>query len=201
NSEIYAITIGARGTRGELDAILNGASFGHEPSDVKAIAPDSIAVAQGSNLANTTVQSQRLPNGTFPTTVAGTRVTVSGRAAQIFFVSPTQVNFLAPPQTEIGAAQVAVTNSEGFSSTGSVPVLRAAPGIFTKSGDGTGEGMILNSDTLDEGPFDPSDGNLRLTIFATGARNAVHTTVTIGGEVVSAESVVASPDMPGLDEV
>ena len=201
DSEIYVTAPTARPPFGTLTAILNGASFGNEPSATRAVAPDSIAVARGSNLANTTLQSQRLPNGTFPTNVAGTTVTVNGRAAQIFFVSPGQVNFLVPPATEIGTADVVVTNSENFQSRGSVPTLRTAPGVFTKPGDGTGEGMILNSDTLQSGPFDPTGGNLRLTIFTTGARNATQTFVVMGGRVVHAESVIASPDMPGLDEV
>ena len=34
-----------------------------------------------------------------------------------------------------------------------------------------------------------------------GARNAVQTNVSIGGRIVSAEAVIASTDMPGLDEV
>lgn len=201
DSEIYVTAPTARPLFGALTAILNGASFGNEPSATKAVAPDSIAVARGSNLANTTMQSQRLPNGTFPTNVAGTTVTVNGRAAQIFFVSPGQVNFLMPPATEIGTADIVVTNSENFPSRGSVPTLRTAPGVFTKPSDGTGEGMILNSDTLQSGPFDPTGGNLRLTIFSTGARNATQALVVIGGRVVNAESVMASPDMPGLDEV
>jgi uncharacterized protein (TIGR03437 family) len=201
DSEIYVTAPTARPPFGVLADILNGASFGTEPSAIKAIAPDSIAVARGSNLANTTLQSQRLSNGTFPTNVSGTTVTVNGRAAQIFFVSPGQVNFLVPPATEIGTADVVVSNSENFPSRGSVPTLRAAPGTFTKPGDGTGEGMILNSDTLQAGPFDPTSDNLRLTILTTGARNATQTMVVIGGRVVAAESVMTSPDMPGLDEV
>src|SRR3989442_8247127 len=201
NSEIYVTAVPARPAFAALNAILNGASFGHEPSAIKAIAPDSMAVAQGTALANTTMQAQRLPNGNFPTNVADTSVTVNGRAAQIFFVSTGQVNFLAPPQTEIGNADVIVTNAENFSSRGTVPTLRTAPGVFTKTGDGIGEGVILNSDTLQEGPFDPTSGNLRLTIFATGARNATQTTVIMGGRTVNAESVIRSPDMPGLDEV
>jgi uncharacterized protein (TIGR03437 family) len=147
------------------------------------------------------MQAQRLPNGNFPTNVAGTSVTVNGRVAQIFFVSPGQVNFLTPLQTEIGNAEVIVTNAENFSSRGTVPTLRTAPGVFTKTGDGFGEGVILNSDTFQEGPFDPTSGNLRLTIFANGARNATQTTVLMGGRTVNAESVIRSPDMPGLDEV
>src|SRR5206468_7373527 len=120
----------------------------------------------------------------------------------IFFVSPDRVHFLVPPQTEVGGnAEVVVTNADGFSSRGTVPILRAAPGIFTKTGDGIGEGVILNSDTSASGPFDPSSGNLRLSIFSTGVRNAVATTVNIAGRVVTPESVMPSPNMPGLDEV
>jgi uncharacterized protein (TIGR03437 family) len=200
NSEIYVTATPPRPPFGTIK-VLNGASFGKEPSLTKAVAPDSIAVATGVALANSTEQPQRLPNGTFPTNVRGTTVTVNGRAAQILFVSPGQVNFVVPAQTEIGTVDVMITNSENFTSRGTVPTLRAAPGVFSQSGDGEGQGVILNSDTLQEGPFDPGNGNLRLSIFATGARNASQTSVVIGGRVVEAEIVIASPDMPGLDEV
>lgn len=200
DSEIYVTTTPARPSSGTL-TVLNGASFGTEPSSTKAVAPDSIVVARGGSLANTTEQSQRQGDGTFPTNVAGTIVTVNGRSAQIFFVSPGQVNFLVPAATEIGTATVFVTNADGFPSQGTVPAIRAAPGIFTFNGDGTGEGVILNSDTLQRGPFDPTNGNLRLSIFSTGARSATQTQVIFGGRVLTAEMVVASPDMPGLDEV
>lgn len=200
NSEIYLATTPARPGFGEL-TILNGASLGNEPATTEAVAPDSIAVARGGLLANSTQQPQRLANGTFPTEVGGTTVSVNGRPAQIFFVSPGQVNFLVPPQTELGTADVIVTNSEGFPSRGSVTTLRSAPGVFTKSGDGTGEALALNSDTLQEGPFDPGDGKLHLTIFATGARHATQMSVTMGGQRIVPELVLASPEMPGLDEI
>jgi uncharacterized repeat protein (TIGR01451 family) len=200
DSEIYISNTQPRPSFGVL-TILNGASLGNEPATTKAVAPDSIASARGGLLANSTQQAQRLANGTFPINVGGTTVTVNGRPAQIFFVSPSQVNFLVPPQTELGTADVIVTNSEGFPSRGSVTTLRSAPGVFTKSGDGTGEALALNSDTLQEAPFDPSEGKLRLTIFATGARNATGLSVTIGGQVIVPELVWASPEMPGLDEI
>ncbi|MGH8527175.1 MAG: lamin tail domain-containing protein, partial [Gammaproteobacteria bacterium] len=200
-SEIYATGLVPRPPFGTLTSILNQASLGHEPSPIKAVAPNSIAAAFGSVLANTTQQSQKLPNGEFPTNVGGTTVTVNGRAAQIFFVSPERVHFLVSSQTEIGNAEVVVTNADGFASRGSVPILPAAPGVFTKTGDGIGEGMILNADTLAEGPFDPSGGNLRLLIFSTGVRNGITRTVNIGGRVVTPETVNQSTEMPGLDEV
>ncbi|MDQ5844333.1 MAG: lamin tail domain-containing protein, partial [Acidobacteriota bacterium] len=200
NSEIYVTGTPLRPDFGTLN-IVNGASFGHEPATTEAVAPDSVAVAFGTRLANTTQQSQKLPNGTFPTTVGGTTVTVNGQPAQIFFVSPTQVNFLVPPETELGFAEVVVTNPDGFPSRGRVAGLRAAPGIFTYTGDGLGDGVILDANTLQPGPFDPTSGTLRLIIFSTGVRNALQFSVTAGGRALTLESVVRSPDMPGFDEV
>jgi uncharacterized protein (TIGR03437 family) len=200
NSEIYVTGTPARPSFGTL-TVLNGASFGHEPSSTKAVAPDSIAVALGNNLANTTQQTQRQPDGSFPTNVNGTTVIVNGRAAQIFFVSPTQINFHVPAATEIGTAEVIVTNPDGFPSKGDVAILRAAPGAFTFSGDGLGEGVILNADTLERGPFDPSGGNLRLIIFSTGVRNAAAVSVTTGGRPLTVELVAKTPNMPGMDEM
>ncbi len=201
-SEIYAMLTAVRPPFGALTSILNQASFGHEPSSVKAVAPNTITVALGSALANLTEQSQKQSDGTFPTNVAGTTVTVNGRAAQIFFVSPNRVHFLVPPQTEVGVnAEVVVTNADGFASRSSVPILRAAPGIFTQSGDGVGEGVILDSDTSQSGPFDPTSGSLHVSIFSTGVRKALLTAVNIAGRIVTPESIIPSTEMPGVDEV
>ncbi len=200
NSEIYVIRTQSRPAFGTL-TILNGASFGHEPDNTEAVAPDSIAVVRGSALAFSNEHALQLQDGSFPKTVGGTTVTVNGRPAQMFFVSPSQVNFLVPANTELGTAQFVVTNSEGFQSRGSVESLRAAPGVFTFSGDGLGEGAILNADTMRTGPFDPTNSNLRLVIFSTGARNALNVSVDAGGRAVTVESVVVSPTMPGLDEI
>jgi hypothetical protein len=200
NSEIYVTGTPLRPPFGTL-TVLNGASFGHEPSSAKTVAPDSIAVALGNNLANTTQQTQRQPDGSFPTNVNGTTVTVDGRPAQIFFVSPTQINFHVPAATEIGSAEVIATNPDGFSSKDTVTTLRAAPGVFTFSGDGVGDGVILNAATLERGPFDPSGGNLRLIVFSTGVRNATTVSVTAGGRALTVGSVAQTPNMPGMDEI
>ena len=200
DSEIYLSGTPPRPTSGTC-TILNRASFGHEPSTTKAVAPDSIAVALGGALASTTQQAQPDANGNYPTTVGGTTVTVNGQPAQIFFVSPGEVHFHVPIATLLGTADVVVTNSEGFQSRGSVTTLRAAPGIFTNSGDGLGDGMILNADTLQPGPFDPSNGNLRLIIFSTGVRNGTTVSATAGSRALTVESIVHTANMPGMDEV
>lgn len=200
NSEIYVAATMARPTFGPL-SILNGASLGNEHSPTEAIAPGSIAVARGNALAHSTQEARRQPDGNFPLTVAGTTVSVNGRNAQILFVSPTQVNFVVPPATEIGAAEVIVTNSDGFRSRDTLSTSLAAPGVFTSNGEGFGEGVILNADTLQRGPFDPSSGTLRLSIFATGLRNALQVSVAAYGHALTLDSVNASPELPGLDEI
>ena len=200
NSEIYLATLAARPQFGNL-TLFNGASFGNEPATDEAIAPSSIAVARGKVLAHATIEALHQLDGTFPVAVGGTTVSVNGRSAQIFFVSPTQVNFLVPAATEIGAAEVIVTNSDGFSSRGTVAALKSAPGIFTSNGEGSGEGVILNAGTLQSGPFDPSDGDLRLSIFATGVRHGAHVSASMFGRWLTIESVNASPGLPGLDEI
>ena len=200
DSEIYLSGTPPRPASGTV-TVLNRASMGHEPSTTKAVAPDSIAAALGGALAFTTVQAQRNPDGTFPTTVGGTTVTVNGLPAQIFFVSPNEVHFHVPVITVLGTAEVIVTNSDGFQSRGNVTTLRAAPGVFTNTGDGLGDGTILNADTLQPGPFDPTNGNLRLIVFATGVRNGTTVSVSAGGRALTLESIVHTPNMPGMDEV
>ena len=61
--------------------------------------------------------------------------------------------------------------------------------------------MVLDADTLQPGPFDPTSGNLRLIIFSTGAHNGSQVSVNAGGRALTFESVVASPNLPGLDEL
>jgi uncharacterized protein (TIGR03437 family) len=198
--EIYATAIESRPAFGTI-TIFNGASHGNEPGPDQTIAPDSIAIAKGTALSGETQQAARSINGQFPLSLAGTTVTINGRAASILFVSHTQVTFVAPPETEFGAAEVVIKNSEGFQSRTNVTITPAAPGLFSVTGDGRGEGIILNADTLQKGPFDPTSGQLRLLVFATGARGSSDLSVSIAGHPLPVESIQRSNDLPGLDEV
>lgn len=200
NSEIYLAETEIRPPFSTGLTTLNGASLGHEPSTFEAVAPDSIAVCNGTVLAFDTAQAVPLPDGSFPTELAGTTVTVNDRPAQIFSVSPTRVAFHVPPETATTFAQVIVTNSEGFQTRGTIRVLQAAPGIFTTSGDGTGAGVILDAQTHQPGPFDPTGADRTLLVYATGARGLPQQIqITIAGRHVPFESVEASTETPGLD--
>jgi hypothetical protein len=78
------------------------------------LAPDSIAAAYGARLATQTTSAISLP---LPTNLAGTTVRVNGVLAGLFFVSPTQVNYAIPGETQPGSANVVVTAGDGTVST------------------------------------------------------------------------------------
>jgi len=179
--------------------VLNAASLGAEPAASTQIAPGSIAAFRGTALALRT-ETATVTDGSPPFTVAGTSVKVNGVQARVFYVSPEEVRFVVPDDLAVGKAEVAVINAEGVESKAEVMIVPAAPGVFTIDGDGRGEGIILDQDTLLRGPFDPTNGEKRLSIFVTGARHAKNVSVTIKGNKISVERV-APGNLAGIDEI
>ncbi|HKP71817.1 MAG TPA: Ig-like domain-containing protein, partial [Pyrinomonadaceae bacterium] len=204
NSEIYLATLAARPAFSTNLRVLHGATFGKEPSSLKALAPNQIAIATGTNLALAARQAKPLAGGSFPQTLGGATLSVNARPAELLYVSPTQINFVVPAGTETGAAQVVFKNHDGYESRASVTVLPAAPGVFTERGDGSGAAIALDAQTLLRSPFDPVDAAnnpRRITVFATGVRHAEDVVVTINGRALTVEAILPSPSLPGLDEI
>ena len=191
NPEIYLASIDPRPQFGQA-TVANAASTNSNESH---IAPDSIATISGHELASGREQS-KLINGSLPLAIRGTTVQVNGQLARLFYASPEEVVFLVPSNTPDGPAEVVVTNSEGFPSKATATITRTAPGVFSASG----EAIMLSADTQIASPFDPTDGSLSLSIFATGVRNASVLSVTIAGESLSVSQVLPST-LPGLDEI
>jgi uncharacterized protein (TIGR03437 family) len=105
-----------------------------------ALAPEAIASAFGTRLATMNVSATSLP---LPTELAGTRLRVKDaagveRSAQLFFVSPNQINYLVPVGTSPGLATVTVTNSAGQITTGVSLITPTLPGLFTANANGSG---------------------------------------------------------------
>jgi uncharacterized protein (TIGR03437 family) len=204
NSEIFLAHLPAREPFSSNLRIRSGATPARDLSSDRIVAAGQIAVAIGTNLALAPTQTQRLADGSFPRVFKNTGVTVNGRAAQIFYVSPTQVNFQIPDEIEDGAAEIAVRNHDGYESRAVVQVARTAPAIFTERTSGTGAAIALDAATLTPAPFDPHDAAndaRRVIVFATGAHNAATLSVNIAGRAFPIERVVPSNDLPGLDEL
>lgn len=160
--------------------VLNAASLGHEPETKTQIAPGSIAVFRGSAL--------------------GAMVTVNGQVATVLFALPSEVTFVVPENAAIGPAEIVVTTADGSASKAEAFITTAAPGVFTVGGNGQGEGIILDADRFVSAPFDPSNGQRRLSVFVTGVSRATSVSVTINEQPITVETVTRS-NLAGLDEI
>jgi uncharacterized protein (TIGR03437 family) len=107
------------------DGIVNGASFG------EGIVSGSWATVEGSNLAAVTdTWGKFIVNGNLPTTIDGVSVTVGDAPAYVYYVSPTQINFIVPPNLPPGPQPVVVRNSNGSSNSVNTTVDSFAPAFF-----------------------------------------------------------------------
>ena len=199
NSEIYLASIAARPEFGSA-TVLNAASQGREPEKNTQIAPGSIATIRGSALAFKT-EAATFTGGDPPFTVAGTTVKVNGQRGANLLCVPGRSCIRRSERTGEWSGGVCRHQLRWFfveSSRRLSPQPR--PEYLPLAGDGRGEAIILNSDTLTTAPFDPSSGQLRLSIFATGAAQAKNVSVTIKGKPVDVETVAAA-SLTGLDEI
>jgi uncharacterized protein (TIGR03437 family) len=127
--------IAARAPAGLLRAVP-AASF--RPGG--ALAPGSIASAFGTDLASSVEVAQSIP---LPTSLAGTQLRLRDSAGAeqlvpLFFVAPSQINFLVPDATASGPAGLTVLRGGQTIATTDVRVQGLAPGIFTANADGHG---------------------------------------------------------------
>ncbi len=104
--------------------IVNGASF------QAGIAPNSWITIRGTNFSlKTDTWSSAIVNGVLPQSLDGVSVNIGGSPAYLAYVSPQQINALAPNITA-GNVSVTVTNSAGTSTAVSVTAQAAQPAFF-----------------------------------------------------------------------
>ena len=93
--------------------------------DTPLIAPNTWVELKGSNLAPAGAsriwQGSDFAGNKLPTQLDGISVSVDGKAAYVYFISPTQVNILTPPDAISGAVQVQLSNGGLKSNTLSIP--------------------------------------------------------------------------------
>jgi len=182
------------------------------------LAADSIASAFGTGMATRIEIAQAFP---LPFSLAGTTLTVNGVPAPLFFVSPTQINFVVPPTVDPGAApnlRIIVSSPLGAYSLGSANIVAAAPALFTADATGRGDAAALA--TIDgvnyqRPPFDVLvNGRPNvLALYGTGFRHAPATdpnddngvaesvSVTIDGRAASVLYAGAQGSFAGLDQI
>jgi uncharacterized protein (TIGR03437 family) len=210
-----------------LAALASGGVL-NAASDAPTIAPGSFVSIYGQNLSDVTDNwdSAIGTGNTLPTALRGTRVRINGRDSYVCFVSPGQLNVLAPPDTATGPATVEVITSRGTAVT-TVAMEREAPGLFTYVAQGqkyvaaltapdyayvapagvlpgatsrpaaAGEYVQLFANGL--GPTSPAYPEGRLLSTAYPVPDLARVQVTVGGQ--PAQVVFAGLVAPGLFQV
>jgi uncharacterized protein (TIGR03437 family) len=194
-------------------------------SGAAGVAPGSWVSIYGTNFATTTrsVTTSDLVSNTLPTTLGGVSVQVNNRGAFVQYVSPTQINVLAPADTATGTVSVAVTNAAGTSNSASATIATVLPGLSVLSNyvravrypdgaivNGTGAAESGFTTTAAMGPgdvvalygtgFGATDSPIAVGLVFSGAyRTTQEVTVTIGG--IAAEVLWAGLVGPGLYQI
>lgn len=103
-------------------------------NQVEPLAPNTIATLYGTNLAYATasLNSSEVSGGVLPTVLPGTgvRIIVGGIVANLYYVSPTQINFLVPANLIPGNVNVQLAIDGLAGPSASVTIAAASPALF-----------------------------------------------------------------------
>ncbi|MBI3425015.1 MAG: DUF1800 family protein [Acidobacteria bacterium] len=204
-------------------SIVSAASY-----EAGTLAPEAMASAFGARLATTTNVATVLP---LPTVLGGATVKVKDsagteRAAALFFVSPTQVNFQLPTGTALGTALVTIRSGDGTVSLGNITVAKVAPSLFTANATGRGVAaanfLRIKPNNVQSyepvGRFDatqskfipvpvnlgPETEQVYLVLYGTGARfhsGLAQIAAKLGATPVEIISAGAQGALVGLDQI
>jgi uncharacterized protein (TIGR03437 family) len=113
-----------------IASVLNGASF------LAGIEAGSWAMIKGANLANLTRTwtAADFDGNNLPTSLSGVSVTIDGAPAYVYYISPTQINVVAPSDSTTGTVKVVVNNNGAISAPGTAQLQTYAPAFFINPG-------------------------------------------------------------------
>jgi uncharacterized protein (TIGR03437 family) len=178
--------------------VVNAASY--QP----AITSGGFVSIVGTGLSNSlrSWTSSDFSGTNLPTSLVGVSVTINGKPAYVEYISPTQINAIAPDDDTIGQVQVQVATPQGASYEGTVLKQKLSPGLFTYQSGTTSYAAAVHLDGTLVGPAGPSSrpavpGEV-IEIYGTGfgtttppmptaqlvsqaAPTALPVTMTIGG--------------------
>lgn len=147
--------------------------------EAAVIAPNTWVEVKGSNLAPAgdirVWQGSDFRNGQMPTSLDGVSVTVNGRRAFLYYISPTQVNILTPPEALPASTQVVVTNNGAAGAPFTAAAQSISPSFFVFSDNQHVAAVHANGDLVGAASlsipgytFSPAQPGEVLEIYANG---------------------------------
>jgi uncharacterized protein (TIGR03437 family) len=154
-------------------------------STVSTVQPGEWISIYGANLAGGTATW----TGNFPTSLGGTSVTIDGKPAYLWYVSPTQINLQVPDDAAAGSVPVVVKTATGTAFS-SVTLARFAPSFNLLDGKHVA-GIILRSNG--SGAYGGGSYDI---IGPTGSSLGYATVAAKAGDVVELFGVGFGPTTP-----
>ena len=166
-------------TGGTITSVINAGSF--QPGFASA----TWLSIFGTNLSQATYtwQASDFVNGQLPTALQGISVTINGKAAYVEYLSPTQINVLAPDDTTVGPVPVQVTSNQQPSNVLTAELQQFAPAFFAPPTEPVKPGDIIVLYGTGFGPTNPPLPTGQLVTTAAPLANPVQ--ITIGGATAS----------------
>lgn len=138
------------------------------------IAPNTWVTIMGTNLAPDarSWQSSDFVNNRMPTVLDGVTVTLNGKNAYIYYISPGQLNVLTPPDLATGSIQIQINNNGSTGVFFNVQGQQYSLSFFTFDGHHVtathANGSLLGPTTLYPGSSTPAAPQETVILYATG---------------------------------
>jgi uncharacterized protein (TIGR03437 family) len=168
----FAYTISSGSTSAPVISSVTNAE-----GDAPLIAPNTWIAIKGSNLAPTgdsrTWQGSDFVNNQMPSQLDGVSVTINGKSAYVYYISPAQLNVLTPPDAIPGSVPVVVTvngtpsaafNAQGQPLSPSLFVFNGGPYIAARHLDGS----IVGPTNLYPGLSSPASPGETIALYGNG---------------------------------
>jgi uncharacterized protein (TIGR03437 family) len=153
-------------------------------STILNAAPGSIISIYGTGLANYATGLSVLNGLTqLPASLNGVTVTIAGKNAPFYFVSPGQLNVQVPFEVAAGMQPLVVTTAGGTSTTLNIMVAPVAPSIFIITAATSLGAVVKNSDFSLITPSNPVKAGDVIVIYSTGLGQSIPPALTTGGLV------------------
>ena len=168
--------------------------------EVPAIAPNTWVEIKGEGLSLTGDSriwaSPDFLNNQMPTTLDGVSVTVNSKPAYIYYISPTQIDVLTPPDAISGAVPVVVTNGGTVNATFTAHGQAVSPSFFVFNGGPYvvathASGSLLGPLSLYPGSTTPAKPGETITLYANGFGPT--STPIVSGSVMQSGGLTPQP--------
>lgn len=141
------------------------------------IAPNTWLEIKGANLApagdSRIWQTPDFTGNQMPTALDKVSVTVNGKSAYVYYISPTQINVLTPPDAMTGAVQVVVNSNGATSASFTAQAQATSPSFFVFNGGPYVaathlNGSLIGPTTLYPSASTPAKPGETIVLYANG---------------------------------